>query len=356
MKRFLSVLLAVCLALSLCITGALAIEKGSFSNFRPVNTYSYDSFSDVSDWYVEYVSSVYTLGLMQGSTNENGDRIFRPDGSITLAETVTLADRIHSIYYGNNYEFVQGSVWYQVYVDYALENGILLAGEYTSLNQPATRAQFASILARALPNEAFAEINTVEIGAIPDVDMEQKYSFSVYKLYRAGILTGGSLGIFQPDNNIARKEVAAVAARMVDPSLRRSFDLYAPLYVGFTMDPSNQGNVGITGLTMTTEGATCYLTIDFKSQESRFLSIMNASGSLYILKVMVIDQGTEHFTFAFPMATLREIYSSSKDPDSEKLIMEFYSSGDPGSVTDRFYIVIDQFAKYFADGEFCTET
>ena len=74
------------------------------------------------------------------------------------------------------------------------------------------------------------------------------------------------------------------------------------------------------------------------------------SESLYILKVMVIDPGTEHFTFAFPMATLQEIYDSSKNPDSEQLIMEFYASGDPSSVTDRFYIAINQFAKYFEEG------
>ena len=348
MKRWLAVLPALVMALCLC-TGAFAAEKGGFSNFQPVNSYSYDSFSDVSGWYAGYVSTAYTLGLMQGSTSPYGEPVFKPDGVITLAETITLADRIHSIYAGNGEIFVQGDVWYQVYVDYALEQGILSPGECGNYNQPATRAQFASILERALPNEAYPEINTVEIGAIPDLEMDQKYAFSVYTLYRAGVLTGSSLGAFQPDSYMTRKEVAAVAARMVRPDLRQSFDLYAPLYVGFTLGGNNQSSVGITGLTMTTEGETCYLTIDFKSQESRFLSIMNASESLYILKVMVIDPGTEHFTFAFPMATLQEIYDSSKNPDSEQLIMEFYASGDPSSVTDRFYIAINQFAKYFEE-------
>ena len=338
------------MAFSLC-TGALAAESGTgFSNFRPVNLYAYNSFSDVSGWYAEYVANVYTLGLMQGSIDENGERAFKPNGLITLAETVTLADRIHAAYHGIDQSFTQGSVWYQVYVDYALENGILLEEEYSNYNQPATRAQFVSILAKALPDEAYSPINTVEIGAIPDVEMDQRYALSVYKLYRAGILTGSSLGTFQPDSYITRKEVAAVAGRIVTPELRQSFSLYAPLYVGFTLNDNNSGSVGITGLTMTTEGETCYLTIDFKSQKSRFLSIMNASESLYILKVMVIEPGTERFMFAFPMATLQEIYTASPNPKSEKLIMEFYASGDPDSVTDRFYIAIDQFAKYFKAG------
>lgn len=346
MKRLLSALLALFMTFSLC-SSVLAAEKGSFSNFRPVNTYAYNSFSDVSGWYSDYVSKAYTLGLMQGSTDAFGERAFKPNGLITLAETVTLAVRIHSIYYGIEQEFMQGSVWYQVYVDYAIENGILSEGEYTNFNQPATRAQFVNIIVKALPNEAYQEINIVEIGSIPDVEMDQKYALNIYKLYRAGVLTGGRMGAFQPDNYITRKEVAAIASRMVSPDLRQSFHLYAPLYVGFTLDANNKNSVGITGLTMTTENETCYLTIDFKSQESQFLSIMNASESLYILKVMVIDPGTEHFTFAFPMATLQEIYDSSQDPENEKLIMEFYSSGDPSSVTDRFYIAVNQFAKYF---------
>lgn len=349
MRRLLSLLLSLCLLLSLTV-GASAAEKGSFSRFRPVNTYSYDSFSDVSGWYAEYVSDVYTLGLMQGSISEYGERVFKPDGLITLAETVTLAARIHSIYYSRTLSQSGSGAWYQPYVDYALENGILTAGEFTNYNQSATRAQFASILARALGDEGYAEINTVEIGAIPDVDMDQKYSFSVYNLYRAGILTGGSRGAFRPDDSIVRSEAAAVAARMVMPSMRRSFDLYAPLYVGFTLDSENRGSVEITSLTMTTEDDVCYLTIDFKSQQSRFLSVMNASESLYILKVVEIEPGTEHFTFAIPLSTLRQICNTSKDPDNEKLTMAFYANGDPSSVTDCFYIPISQFAKYLEAG------
>ena len=348
MKRIFSLLAALCLLFSLC-SSAIAAEKGNFSNFKAVNTYAYDSFADVSGWYAPYVSTVYTLGLMQGTTSEAGERMFNPNDSLSLAETITLACRIHSTYFNEPQEFTQGSPWYQTYIDYAVEHGILSsADEYTNYTQEATRAQFASILARTLPDEAYEEINTVELGAIPDVDMNQSYALSVYKLYRAGVLTGGEGGSFSPDASISRSEVAAVVGRIVQPSSRQSFTLYAPLYVGFTMDSANEGAVSITGLTMTTEGSTCYLTMDFDSQKSRFLSIMNASESLYILKVVVIDPGVDHFTFAFPMETLQEIYTSSRNPQEEKLIMEFYASGDPSSVMDRFYISIDQFAKYFS--------
>ena len=352
MKRILTALVSLCLAASLCLS-AFGASKGSFDYFQPVNTFSEESFADVSGWFAPYVSTVYSMGLMQGSINTYGERAFNPDGAITLAEIITLADRIRSTYYNDGEPFLQGSPWYRTYVDYAVENGILSsADEYGNYSVSATRVQCAGILARALPETAYTQINMVELGAIPDLDMEQKNSLGVYTLYRAGIFTGSAMGAFRPDDEITRSEVAAVAARIVDPSLRVSFSLYAPLYVGFTIPADNAGKVGITGLTMTTDGTSCYLTMDFKSQESRFLSIMNASESLYILKVVAIEQDVEHFTFAFPMETLQTIYEASKNPHSEKLIMEFYTSGDPTSVTDRFYITIDQFAKYFEDTDF----
>lgn len=348
MKRICSALLSICLSILLC-SGAFAAPANGFSNFQAVNTYTEDSFADVSGWYAPYVSAVYTYGLMLGAVNTStGERAFSPNGEITLAETITLAARIHSIYFNDGHVFVQGDPWYQTYVDYAAENGILSSTEeYDSYLSSATRAQFATIMADALPDSAYQEINMVEQGAIPDVDMSQKYSFSVYTLYRAGILTGGEHAAFRPDEPITRAEAAAVAGRIIDPSLRQSLSLYAPLYVGFTKDSANQGAVDITGLTMAAENGTCYLTIDFKSQKSRFLSIMNASESLYVLKVVGIESGVDHFTFAFPIETLEQIYNSSKNPSSEKLIMEFYASGDPSSVMDRFYISIGQFAKYF---------
>ena len=336
------------MAVLLC-SGVFAAPTDGFSNFQAVNTYTDDSFADVSGWYATHVATVYTYGLMQGTVDSaTGERMFSPSGEITLAETITLAARIHSMYSGDNYNFVQGSPWYQTYVDYAVEKGILAsADEYDSYQVSATRAQFATIMANTLPDSAYQEINTVEQGAIPDVDMSQKYSFSVYTLYRAGILTGGQHAAFRPDDCITRAEAAAVAGRMIDPSLRQSLSLYAPLYVGFTKDGANQGAVDITGLIMSAENGTCYLTMDFNSQKGRFLSIMNFSESLYILKVVDIEPGVDHVTFAFPIELLETIYQSSPDPSSEKLLMEFYASGDPTSVTDRFYISIDQFAKYF---------
>ncbi|MBQ6808515.1 MAG: S-layer homology domain-containing protein, partial [Firmicutes bacterium] len=103
---------------------------------------------------------------------------------------------------------------------------IIKDGEYTDMNAIATRAQFASIFAAALPAEALAAINAVEDGKIPDVKMADSYGAAVYKLYNAGILTGNdAVGTFAPMSNIKRSEVAAIVNRMMHAENRKTVAL-----------------------------------------------------------------------------------------------------------------------------------
>ncbi len=85
----------------------------------------------------------------------------------------------------------------------------------------ATRAEFAEILAGALPAEVLGAVNTVVDDAVPDADPKAGYAPEVYKLYRAGILAGSdACSTFTPGSNIARAAAAAVVTRMADASLR----------------------------------------------------------------------------------------------------------------------------------------
>lgn len=225
-KRLMCLILALCTLLSLA-PAAIAEEsvQSGFDNFKLVNTYPVDKFPDVAPeaWFFENVVSAYTLGLMKGNT----DGTFNPDGSVTIAEAVTIAARLHSLYTTGSESFRQGTPWYQVYADYAYENGIF-SGAYTlnNANSPATRWEFAMILASALPEEAYEPINTVADEAIPDVSLADVYGEAVYKLYRAGITIGSDgSGTFNPENSIRRSEVAAIVTRMAQPSLRQSITL-----------------------------------------------------------------------------------------------------------------------------------
>lgn len=220
-RRFLAAASAI--AMLLTIPGFAANTDG-LKNFQPINTYTSGTFRDVpaSGWYAESVGAAYELGLMQGT----GKGEFEPGMTITMAETVALAARIHSIYHTGAAEFAQGSPWYQVYLDYAVENGIFTAEAATSPKTYAHRDQFAAILASALPAEALEPINTVDDGMIPDVPEGAAHYDAIYQLYRAGVLTGSDgKGTFHPDTVIDRSSVAALVTRMVRPSLRQSLTL-----------------------------------------------------------------------------------------------------------------------------------
>ena len=213
-KQFFALLLAVIMVISVVpVTAAKGFEK--------TNTWEAGLFSDVKqdDWFYENVKGAYELGLMKG--DDTGK--FLPAGSITLAETITVAARIHAIATLGEENFVQGNPWYQVYVDYALANGVL-ADALENYDRKATRLEFAEILSGALSAEDLKAINTVDNGAIPDV----KDNAAVYLLYRAGVLTGNDeAGTFYPDSDIKRSEVAAIVTRMALPELRKEINLKA---------------------------------------------------------------------------------------------------------------------------------
>ena len=221
LRRLLAALLATAL---LTAVPVLAAAEEGLEHFQPVNAYTPGTFRDVpaSSWYAESVGTAYELGLMQGT----GKGEFEPGMSITLAETVALAARIHSIYHTGTAEFSQGSPWYQVYLDYAGENGIFTADAAAAPKTYAHRDQFAAILASALPAEVLEPINTVEDGMIPDVPEGTAHYDAIYLLYRAGVLTGSDgKGTFHPDTVIDRSSVAALVTRLVQPDLRQTLTL-----------------------------------------------------------------------------------------------------------------------------------
>jgi hypothetical protein len=211
--------LGAAVVVSMLAGGALA--AAGLSNFQRSLSYTDGMFSDVSadSWYNRNVGDAYAFGLMRGV----GEDTFNPGGNISVAETVALAARVHSIYYTGAAAFTEGVPWYQVYADYAVDQGLITETQVDSYGAYATRNVFAKILAAALPSEALESINTVALGDIPDVSPDDS-SDHVYLLYQAGILTGKTdAGNFHPGDYITRAEAAAVISRMADEDLRVSF-------------------------------------------------------------------------------------------------------------------------------------
>jgi len=190
----------------------------------------YFPFYDVqsSDWFYNSVKSSYELGLVNGITSSS----FEPQSNMSYAEAIKLAACMNQLFTTGKITLTNGSPWYQSYVDYAKQNGILTITT-SDYNQSITREKYAVIFAKALPDTALKTINTVADNAIPDYKIIDTYGAEVYKLYRAGIMSGSdNLGSFFPYKNITRAEVSAVVTRMVKENQRVMFSNLTQAQIG----------------------------------------------------------------------------------------------------------------------------
>ena len=224
MKRILPIILAAALGLMLHVDAYAA--RSGFSNFGYSDDYISGRFDDVkgTEWFAHYVESACGYGFFRGKSPNT----FDPQGLLTVGEAVTLAARLMSIYRTGRADFDESYPFYEVYAEYALENGII--DSHSDYSADVTRARFAELVFRALPAEAFPEINDIPGYSICDVTPGAGYGPAVYTLYRAGVLSGSDrFGTFFPDSDITRAEACAVLTRLADPALRVSVSLPAEL-------------------------------------------------------------------------------------------------------------------------------
>ena len=159
----------------------------SAKGFTKTQEYKDGQFSDVpaSKWYAAEVKSAYELGLMNGQS----DTAFAPDGNVTVAEGITMASRVHSIYNGKTISEKSGGKWYDMYIAYATENGLITEGQFTNYDRNIMRYEMAVMFAKAMPADYFTAKN--DIKDIPDVKETEEYYDELMMLYKAGVDLGG---------------------------------------------------------------------------------------------------------------------------------------------------------------------
>lgn len=231
-RRILSLLLPLALLLSVGAQAAAGtvdfVSSAVYAEDAPLlpRTQTYGGqFADVepTSWYYGSVVAGYEYGLFNG----RGDG-FAPGAEITVAELLTLSARIHAAYANEPIPAaVEGAQWYEPYILYLYENGIL-DDSMTEWTVPATRAQLAAIFSLSLPEECYGATNDALVTAaygtgdyIADVTDSTRYGRQILWMYRQGLLSGmDDAGSYWPEKTTTRAEVAAVVTRIVDPSLR----------------------------------------------------------------------------------------------------------------------------------------
>ncbi len=204
------------------IAAAMLALSATAASFEKTQTYSEGQFTDVlsNAWYAGDVKNSYEFGLVNGV----GGNKFDPNGTVTVAQAITLAARFSAAYNNETIPSAEGE-WYKCYVDYALSKKIMTEGQFDSYDRAAKRHEVATLFAASLPKDYFKPLNSVY--SIPDVTTDKAYYNALMTLYKAGVAMGSdAAGTFNPDTNITRAEFSALINRVAAPGMRlaKSFD------------------------------------------------------------------------------------------------------------------------------------
>lgn len=198
---------------ALYCVGSVYVEDAAiffvFDDGEPVRE---KPFSDVkeTDYFCDSVYAVADIGLIAGA----GGNSFDPKGKLSWAHAITFAVRFDQYQKG---EHIYGpddqgvGKWYDIYVDYALENG-MISERPASPNADITRADALNIFAKVF--YAQPAINAVPEGFFTDISADHPAHDAIYYMARTGICNGMGAGKFQPDGNFTRGQAATLVARM----------------------------------------------------------------------------------------------------------------------------------------------
>lgn len=206
-KRLISLLLVICLLLTVFPVAALADSAGEF---RDVKSH---------DWYCDAVRYVSANGLFSGVSETE----FDPAGTMTRGMFVTVLGRMAGVepaqYYGlSEFEDVAADAYYAPYVAWACRYGITNGtGEGVfSPDLPIDRQQLACFFVR------YFEVFGVEYAAADapqtqePADLEQVADWArdaVLQMWSAGILMGDGVN-FDPTANASRAQAAMLCTRL----------------------------------------------------------------------------------------------------------------------------------------------
>ena len=162
------------------------------------------------------------------------DGTFRPDNTITRAETAAIIARCSSDFdenktYSSDFTDVLGDEWYANYVGYATEKGYILGydGGPFKADIDITRGELAVILSEygSFDGDGIC----TEFSDVPNDYYATGY---IKSLYDENIVSGYEDGTFKPDNSVTRAEAVTmmnkVLANPIAENVENPFDDVSP--------------------------------------------------------------------------------------------------------------------------------
>lgn len=193
--------------------------NSSMDNFLTSSADYTGRFADVDDanaWYGAKNSDALRTVSELGIFLPDSELRFHPDDPITIGQAIRAAVMIHRIYHGCAALLDENNGQYQVYADYAAENGIIARGEFPDLSKTAARQELAYILSGSLPEEELPERTSA--GVISDMD--SRYYDCVLGLAKAGVVNLDNGNKFHPEDPASRAQTASMIDRLIYPEHR----------------------------------------------------------------------------------------------------------------------------------------
>ncbi|MBR0326894.1 MAG: S-layer homology domain-containing protein, partial [Clostridia bacterium] len=212
MKRFLSLLIALSMLLSIVPVTAFASSDSKSILVNP-----FDDVKD-GDWFYDAVQYARINGFFRGTT----DTTFDPSGTMTRGMFITVLGRMAGVdttqYNGEMHPFadIKSDMYYAPYVAWAVKYNIAQGTGDSNFSPDAliTREQMATFFVRYLDRFGVKCDTDKKINTYPaDIDSVTGYAKSaVLKLWEKGLLSGDGVS-FNPTANATRAETATLATR-----------------------------------------------------------------------------------------------------------------------------------------------
>ncbi len=187
------------------------------NEFFPVVNRGETPFTDIlsTDWFYSDVAQAYKLNFVNGTS----ETTYSPHGQVTIAEAITLAARLSTMYNGKPVpQAATEGDWYAPFVEAAIEAKIIRNDQFEDYNAPALRREVVEILSNVFDSDYLPAINMFT--EIPDLKKSDKVYNTVLNFYNSGILVGDSAHNFNADTYINRSEIAAIINRFADVESR----------------------------------------------------------------------------------------------------------------------------------------
>ena len=245
-KRLISLLLVICMVLTLLPAEVLAVEvKKPADNATQTAVVQENPFTDVeqNSWYAAAVQYARVNGFFSGVS----DTLFAPDGSMNRGMFVTVLGRMAGVdaakYSGETgFSDVEPTAWYAPYVKWAAQYGIAngMGNGLFAPNDKINREQMAVFFAAYFEKfDVTPETEKATAGKPADLGQVSDWAKSaVLKLWSMGLLCGDGVN-FAPKDTATRAE-AATLCKSVDKSVETWYSEPGVESTRVSVDPEQQ--------------------------------------------------------------------------------------------------------------------